>query len=227
MDYNGLDNALRDILVIPAGDPNWLALQESLINDAEGRIYKDMNFLGIRKTDVSKAFTQGVRALALPATLIICEQVAWNDGNNPASITALQFASLDFINWIWPQQATPGALQYWALQDDANIVVAGTPGGNYPAIITGKFRPAPMSAVNLTSYIGTKHPELLVAACMVFAIGYQRDFGSQMALNPQMGIAWESLYQSRLKSSREEEARKVTAATGESPAPPAAMPMQG
>ncbi len=220
MDFNGLDTALRDLLVIPAGDPNWLAIQEALINDAEGRIYKDIAFLGIRKTDTTKALTTGNRALALPTLMIICEQVSVDDTNG--YIIPLNFTSLDFINFIWPRQNTQGPLQYWAMQDDRNIVVAGTPDGNYPVQITGKVRPAAMSAANLTSYIGTYHPELLVAACMVFAVGYQRDFGSMMALNPQMGLAWESVYKSRLESSRAEEYRKLNA--GQSPPPPPMPP---
>lgn len=218
MDYNGLLIALQDLLVIPAGEPNWAAIQEALMNDAEGRIYKDMNFLGIRQTVPGANFTTNNRVLAMPARMIICEQVAWQDGQGATN--QLLFTSLDFINLVWPQQATPGDMQYWALQDDRNIVVGGTPAAAYPSVFTGKVRPAPMAAANQNSYIGDNHPELLVAACMVFAIGYQRDFGSMMALNPQMGLAWESVYKSRLQSSREEEMRKTTAGQPPPPAPP-------
>ena len=35
-----------------------------------------------------------------------------------------------------------------------------------------------------------RYPELLLCACMVFASGYQRDFGAQ-AEDPQKAVSWE------------------------------------
>ena len=58
-----------------------------------------------------------------------------------------------------------------------------------------------------TTQLTNFFPDLFIAASMIFASGYQRDFGSQSD-NPQQAQSWESQYQTLIKSASTEEARK-------------------
>lgn len=58
-----------------------------------------------------------------------------------------------------------------------------------------------------TTQLTTYFPDLFIAASMIFATGYQRDFGAQ-ADNPAQGQSWENQYDLLIKSAITEEARK-------------------
>lgn len=58
-----------------------------------------------------------------------------------------------------------------------------------------------------TTQLTTYFPDLFIAASMIFASGYQRDFGAQ-ADNPSQAQSWETQYQLLIKSALTEEARK-------------------
>jgi hypothetical protein len=81
-----------------------------------------------------------------------------------------------------------------------------TPDKSYTVELTGLIRPATLSPTNNETYLSTKYPELLLCACMVFASGYQRDFGAQ-ADDPQRAMSWEAQYQTLLKGTGTEQAR--------------------
>ena len=137
---------------------------------------------------------------------------------SPAAGTRNQLepVSLDYIDSTWPTEATTGLPDSWAPFNDASIVVKPTPAQSYPVEITGTFRPNPMSVANPTTYIGNTYPDLLVAAVMIFATGYQRDFGQQSA-NPQMAVSWQQIYNDRLKIALGEEQRRKGSGVGWSP----------
>lgn len=129
--------------------------------------------------------------------------------------------SLDFINMAWPlagQTAAPNTGQqgYWAMYDDSTVVIAPTPDGLYPVGVTGIFRPLPMSTSNTTTYLGTYYPDLFLAACMVFAAGWQRDFGGQSE-DPKLGQSWEAHYDALKQSAIDEEARRRGESVGWTP----------
>ena len=79
-----------------------------------------------------------------------------------------------------------------------------------------------MSATNKNTYIGTNFPDLLLAAAVVFAVTYQRDF-SQTQQGQQMATTWEGIFQDRLKSVMAEDAMRKGAAAAPPPAPPPAQ----
>lgn len=210
MDYNDLNTALTGLLVIPVLDPQWISILPSVIDYAEGRIYKNMDFLAVSSTDTSKVFTPANRQIILPTRLAVPEQLGFADLTG--SVNFLDPVSLEFINSVWPEQATPGDMKWWCLNGFDNAanaytaVVAGTPAAAYVAHVHGKFRPEPISAANTSTYLSVNHPELLVAACMIFASGYQRDFGAQ-ASDPGMSQSWENQYKALLEASMIQEQR--------------------
>jgi hypothetical protein len=68
-----------------------------------------------------------------------------------------------------------------------------SPDRAYTAEVYGGVEPALLSQSNPETFLSTKYPELLIACCMVFITGYQRDYGAQ-ADDPQRAVSWEAQY---------------------------------
>lgn len=195
-------------------------IMPEIINYAEGRIYREMTFLGTRTQDSSLSFTGTTRSLNLQnmQTVVIVPEglsLIYPVGQIPALGTRVPFleSSLDFIDLKWPQESQtqdPTVRQngwFWAMRDNQTIVVGPTPNAAYGVEITGLFMPSPLSASNLNTYITTAYPDLMVAAGMIFVTAYMRNFGAQSD-NPKMTQSWENQYQTLAASVRNEEERR-------------------
>lgn len=204
MNYTEIDEALRTLLVIPEGDADWETILPSVINDAEGRIYKDMDFLATQEVNTAGSLTIGNRIKSVPTLMIEVESVAIVVSTNTIP---LREVSLEFLNAAWTARASTSTPRYWARVDEENIAVAPTPAAANVVEFVGKVRPAALSAANPNTYIATNHPELMIAACMVFSTGYQRDFGAQSD-DARSAVSWESVYKERLASTMAEELRR-------------------
>lgn len=222
MDYDGLVETLSDLLVVPSDNADFQIILPSIINDAEGRIYREMDFLATRTVDTTTPVTTGARSFTLPSEIIILQNlsVITPAGATLANgiVNPIQMVSLDYLAYVWTQQTGDGSgvPAYAARVDATTIALAPVPNAAYTAVVQGIFRPDPISASNTTTYISLNYPDLLVAACMVFASGYQRDFGAQ-ADDPKMALSWESVYQSRAQSTYAEEQRRKGFSAGWSP----------
>jgi hypothetical protein len=97
--------------------------------------------------------------------------------------------------------------QYWVPFDDYTFLVGPYPNANYTVEIVGTYRPASLSASNLTTFISLNLPDLMIMASMVYISAYQRNFGRAND-DPQMAITYESQYQTLLKGAMGEENRK-------------------
>lgn len=238
LDYSGLTTALGDLLQIgitdassptPSPSVDFNNILPNIIGDAENRIYRELDFLATRTPNSSLSFAINNRSLTIPPTFLIVQGVS---AITPALATPvngtrnrIELVSLDVLDTIWPQEVGTGATgipQYGAMLNATTLIVAPTPNAAYIAEFTGIFRPDAMSSTNTTTYIGDTYPDLFLAACMVFATGYQRDFGSQ-ADDPHMAVSWEALYQARKSSVMEEEQRRKGQSTGWSPYSPAPL----
>lgn len=228
LDYTTLVSTLNNLLQ-ETGSTDFQNIIPNIIDDAEQRIYREINFLAERQENTSITATPSNRALNLASTSLPCmvvEQVALFTpaGATPSSGTRVQYqgpVSLDFINMIWPAQSATQAPSlystgYWAMADSQTVVLAPTPDGSYVAGVTGVFRPAAMSSNNPSTYLGTYYPDLFLSACMVFGAAYQRDFGMSSE-DPQKAMSWESHYQTEKQSAVEEEARRRGESTGWTP----------
>lgn len=226
--YTTLVSTLNNLLQ-ETGSADFTAIIPNIIDDAEQRIYRELNFLYQRQENTSITTTSGTRAISLLATSLSCvtvEQVALFTpaGATASSGTRVQYqgpVSLDFINMVWPAQSSTSApaltiASYWAMADAQTVVLAPTPDASYVAGITGVFRPAAMSSANPTTYLGTSYPDLLLSAAMVFGAAYQRDFG-QASDDPAKALSWEAHFQTEKQSALEEEARRRGESTGWSP----------
>lgn len=132
-------------------------------------------------------------------------------GNITATRTRLEIVSKDTFDIIWPQDlaGTQGIPKYGALLDNQTLIVGPTPAENMIGEFTGIVRPAPMSASNPTTYLGTTYPDVMLAACMVFGMLYQKDADQPPGAPPGMDMQkWESIYTMRRDSMKEEIARQ-------------------
>ena len=91
--------------------------------------------------------------------------------------------------------------------DQFNIIVGPWPNVSYNLEVIGTIRPQPLSASNPNTFLTQYLPDVFLAASMIFATGYQRDFGSQSD-NPQQGQSWENQYQLLMQSDSAEELLK-------------------
>ncbi len=206
-----------------------------IVSDAELRIYRDLDFLATRGQNHSLTFTAGQRTLSLAgitgATIggypvayaypvVVQGITACTPVNTaPPTTTRVRFqpATLDFIDMIWPDEATtqaPGVQSgFFALVDHERVVVAPTPDQAYTVEVTGTWRPAPMSSTQAQSWLGDNVPDLLFAACMVEGAAYQRDFGS-MSDDPQKALSWNAHYDALKANATEEEQRRKSQGMG-------------
>lgn len=224
MNYSQLQTYLYDLLQTDVTDVSFSAILPAIIQDAEGRIYRELDFLHTRSEVATASFAANSRNLTIPTTILIVQNasVITPALATPANGTrnTLEPASLDFINYTWPQQLVGQTVpQYFAMLDDTTMIVAPTPDAAYVCEIDGIFRPAAMSGSNTSTYLGDKYPDLFLAACMVFASGYQRDFGA-MVDDPKLAITWEGHYQTLKQSVLEEAQRQKSSSTGWSPYSP-------
>lgn len=231
MTYDDLVSYLEDLLQINASNQtSFLTILPAALNDAEGRIYREIDFVNTRVQPVSATFVAGNRQLTIPVSVIVVQGIAALTPVTASTIATgtqntLEPTSLDFIDFTWPVAATdadnPIPL-YYAMLDATTAIVAPTPSDNYTAVVTGVTRPATLSATNESNYLSLTYPDILVAACMVFLSAYQRDFGN-VSDDPQMGTTWESHYQKLKSSVMEEEQRRKGQSTGWSALSPAPL----
>ena len=222
--YSDLTTQLCDLLVYPllsassatpSSDPNFNAILPAIINDSEQRIYRECDFLNNRSEDSTLPVTVSSRNFTIPTEIIVVQSMALIVPSGAAASAGTRVSllrvSVDALNALWPQESVTAApvqnQAYYAMLSNTQALIAPTPPAAYTAEVTGVFRPQPMSSTNTTTYLGTYMPDLFLAACCVFGFSWQRDFNPQSD-DPAAPNQWENLYQLRLKSVLDEEARR-------------------
>src|SRR5262249_51920914 len=120
---------------------------------------------------------------------------------------ALVPVSKEYINFTWPADTpltTPSIPTMFAMLTDQTIITAPPPDQPYGVEVVGTVRPLALSAANTSTLLTTFLPDVFLAASMIFASGFQKNFGSQSD-NPQMAQSWETQYQSLKSSAQVEE----------------------
>lgn len=222
--YSDLTTQLTDLLeyqlisassATPSSDTNFNNILPAIINDAEQRIYREVDFLNNREQDSTLPVTISSRNFTVPSEIIVVQSLALivpaPSAPNVATRVSLLRVSVDALNAVWPSEAVTAAPQqnqcYYAMLSNTQALIAPTPNAAYVAEVTGVFRPQAMSSTNTTTYLGTNFPDLFLAACCVFGFAWQRDFGAASE-DPAAGNSWEAHYQLLLKSVLNEEARR-------------------
>lgn len=200
--YSEFVTAVATQMATDSSDPSFIVIIPRMIDYAEGRIYRDIEPLNEIVRDASGALSANSRDFTLPTAsgifrvvqsinLITPAGTAPNSGTrNP-----LLLVSRDVVDTLWPAAASStGVPQVYAHIDGSSIIVGPSSNGAYKLEVIGVIRPAPLSESNTSTYLSSEYPEFFFAAAMVFASGYQKNFGAQ-ADDPKMAQSWEGQYQ--------------------------------
>lgn len=233
--YNTFTTALSNFLVIPLSDANFVAAISNIIEDAEQRIYRDLDLLSTVVTDVSAALIAGNRNFLLPSAsgriFIVVDTI---NVITPAGTTdpvvgkrnPLLPATREMLDTLYPDSTGSAVPKYFGMVTQGSIVVGPWPDAAYQVEVVGTQRPAPLSSSNQTTFLSVNLPDLFLNAALVMGAGYQKNFGAAVD-DPKAAMTWEAHYQSALASARTEEMRKKFVEQGWSskePAPDATPP---
>lgn len=218
--YSTYVSALTTMMVTSATNPAFVAILPNIIDYAEQRCYRELDLLSTVTTDASGRLTVGSRSFTLPtatATFITVQEinVVTPSGYAPDAGTrnALLAVSKEFLNQVYNSSTGSSVPLFFAMLNNSTILVGPWPDQGYTVEVVGTIRPAPLSASNTTTFLSTYLPDLFLAASMIFASGYQKNFGAQ-ADDPKMAMSWEDQYGRLLASANAEEMRRKWAGPG-------------
>lgn len=190
---------------------SFLAAMPTIIDQAEQKIYADLQLLVTIVRDSSGTTTPGTRNFTLPAPASASQFTVLQSVNiiNGPLRTPVVKVSREVMDIIWPSDAgLVGVVPAkWAPLTDTVILFGPAPTTAYNVECIGTIRPAPLSPTNQTTYLSSQLSGLLFAACMVTAAGYMRNFGSQ-ADDPKMAQSWQAQYDILLPLAKNEESAR-------------------
>jgi hypothetical protein len=236
LNYTTYVQSLANNLVVSSTNADFQGALLNIIDDAEQRLYRELQLLNTVVRDSSIAFTTNTRTFNLPSaqgTFYVVDSIyaitpAGTVNPDQGTHNYLTPASRSFIDALFPSSAGSGVPAYFAPTTQNSYIVGPWPDQAYQAEVVGTIRPIPISSTNPTTLLSTYFPDCLIAASMVYAAGWQQNFGASGAIdNPAMATNWESHLQTLLKSAETEEAMKKFTSQGwssKAPAPLATPP---
>lgn len=219
--YTSYVSQLSNIMAVKSDTSQFQTMLPGCIDYAEQRIYRELDLLNTVVRDATSSLTAGSRNFALPTTangpFVTLQGInaITPVGAPPDSGTrnALQIVVRDFLDTVWNSSTGATLPKFFAMIDQFNIIVGPWPNANYIMEVIGTIRPNPLSETNTSTFLTQYLPDLFLAASMIFASGYMKDFGSQ-ADNPAQSQSWESQYEKLFASANGEELRKKFAGPG-------------
>jgi len=224
--YSSYITQIATLAVVEENDENFVKIIPSMIEYAELRIQRDLDFMEASGVYIA-SLAAGTRNISIPAgTFVTSEQVnlispAGETDPETAERIPLLPTTKEFLDAVYGSSSATGVPKYYAPFNDNLFLVGPFANATYSVEMVGMQRFAPLSAVNTTTFISTYLPDLFIMASMIYVSGYQRNFGRQ-ADDPGMAVSYESQYQALLKGAAVEEARKKyegPAWSSQSPAP--------
>jgi hypothetical protein len=199
--------AMATEMVVPVSDTNFQAILPTIITNAELRLYRELDLVDTTVRD-SSTFALSTRNFTLPSnngTFIVVEQI--NVLNPAGTRNPMVPVSIDTLDWMWPSSAGSTVPTYFAMFDQDVAVVGPFPDQTYSVEVVGTIRPPSLSTSVATTPLSVFFPDILIAASMVEASAYQRNFGA-MSDDPKQAQSWEAHYQTLIKSAETEENKK-------------------
>lgn len=231
--YNTFVTSLANMITVQPTDPGYATALPNIIDDAEGRLYRELDLLSTVVTALGP-LTSGSRRFTLPTTsgnFVVVEEF---NVITPAGITdpelgervALLPVSKEYLDVVYPSVTGDGVPAFFAPISQQDWIVGPWPDGPYTVEVVGTIRPAPLSDSNQTTFLSQYLPDVFLAAALVMSAGYQQNF-STMGDNPAQALTWESHVKTLIDSAKIEEIRKRFASQGwssKSPDPIATPP---
>ncbi len=226
--YTTFVTSLANMMPVEPTDENYLVVLPNIIDDAEQRIYRELDLLSTIVRDSSGTLTANSRNFTFPQHFVVSESI---NVFTPATVNTyrnqLYSVSREFLDAVYPDETAAGCCgpavpQYYAMITDQQIIVGPSPDAAYTLEVVGTVRPQPLSATNTTTYLTNYLPDLFLAAALVFSYGYMKDFGAATD-DPQAPGSWEAHYQKLLASANIEENRKKYASQAWTPKNPSSI----
>lgn len=234
LNYTSFVTDLANLIVVPDTDPGYQMALPNIIDDAEQRLYRELDLLSTI-TRQNGLLSTGNRNLTLPVAggrFVVVEQmnvISPAGTTNPDNGTRNPMVpvSKELLDALGNSQAYTGLpTMYAPISQQDWIVGPQWPDGGYTVEIVGTIRPAPLSVSNPNTFLTDYLPDVFMAAALVMSAGYQKNF-SAMGDNPQSGVTWETHCQKLVESAKTEELRKKFGSQGwtsKSPDPIATPP---
>jgi len=194
------------------------AMQNALpqmLNYAELRIQRDLDFLPLQTTNTTYSLTTGSNTLSL----LTSDFVTLQNIVLTASGTPLLPVTKEWLQNVYGIGSTQGPPNYFAPYggDTAGgntnqyFIVGPIPDQAYALTLVGTIRMPTLYVTSgtgtNTTFISTYLPDMLIMASMIYVSAYQRNFGRQSD-DPAMAQSYESQYQALMKGAMVEEYRK-------------------
>lgn len=231
--YTTWVTSVANILVVEPTNAEFLTVLPNIIDDAEQRIYRELDLLNTIIRDTSGTLTANRRNFTLPQTggrFVVTESMnVFTPVGTTASRRQLVPVTREWLDAIWGDDAaasTPSIPEYYAMITDQTIIVGPPPDVGYTMEVIGTIRPTPLSGANPTTYLTLYLPDLFLAESLIFGYGYLKDYGAAVD-DPQAAASWATHYKSLWDSANTEENRKKyvsQAWTSKQPAPLATPP---
>lgn len=214
--YSSFLSQFANNLVMDSANSDFLTMTSGAIDYSEQRIYRELDLQYTRATNSTAATVENVRDVTIPQSsagrFVVVEQISVlspaGSGSSNGTRYPLMAVSKEFIDYCWPSAAAnTGLPQYFAPITESAYIVGPSPDDAYTIEVIGTVRPTPLSSSNTTTFLTDYLPDLFMAAAMVYATGWQRDFGAQSD-NPQFSQNWEKVYGDLKASADLEELRK-------------------
>lgn len=217
---------ISTMAVVDPTNTEFLAILPQAITYAENRICRDLDFLFTSVANSSYTVPVNSRTITVPAanfypsengTLVVCEQInlitpaGTSDPDSCVRVPLLPVTK-EFLDAVYGASAQTGQPKYFCPFGDGEsnytFLVGPYSNATYYVEIIGTYRPASLSATNLTTFISMYLPDLFIMASMIYISAYQRNFSSASGNDPQMPVTYETQYQALLRSAIAEENRK-------------------
>lgn len=207
LNYTTYVEQLANLMVIVSTNAKFTTFLPGAIDYAEQRIYRELDVLNSRVVDNSGTFQANQENFTLPTalgTFITVESMNAMVGGVRSPMFPV---SKDFIYSVYPSLTTAtGVPTYFAPVSNTLYLVAPAADQAYTAEVIGTQRPAPLSSANSSTFLTQYCPDLFMAATMVFAMGYERDWGA-MSDDPKSALSWEEQYNKLMASAKDEQLR--------------------
>jgi hypothetical protein len=254
--YTTFQSALALYMAIPninVQSPNFVAALPSIIDYAEQRCYRELDLLAAR-ADWYGVLTQGKTSFSLsdiiyptpvnlpPPLTIERLRILQPPGvaiplvlGTVTAATPCSPVSPEWLDAVYGPGSDEGVPAWFAHTKQSVIDLGPPPDEGYTISIFGMYRPfplynAPPNDGTQTTFLTANLPDLFLAAAMINAAGYQKNFGAQ-ADDPRMAMSWETQFNLLLPSAKSEEMRKRfhgwQANTAETNPPPTPQPVPG
>jgi len=221
INYTTYVSQIANLTVISSADPNFLTMLPGMIDYAEQRIYREGDFLFTYITDTSTNVVANSRTFNYPisiGTFLVIDQIniltPITATSSNATRVPLTVTSKQFIDQVYPNNSSgTGVPKFFAPATEDSVTLGPVPDQSYNVEVIGTARPLPLSASNSSTFLTQTLPDLFIAASMIFASGYMKNFSAQ-GDDPRMAQSWGSQYDKLFASASTEEARKKYTSQG-------------